>query len=69
VTPMNLVGHYRRGVQGRLQTEVDGFNSLTWHQGGLGRENELSLARVHDGSWRVWLHTVRRSLGGADEVS
>jgi len=44
VTPMNLVGQYWRGVQGRLQAEVDGFNSLIWHQGELGRENEPSLA-------------------------
>jgi hypothetical protein len=64
VTPMNLVGQSRRGVPGRLRAEIDGFNSLIWHQGELGRENELPLTRVRGGSWRVWFQTVRRWLGG-----
>lgn len=43
---MSLVEQYWSGVLRRMQAEVDVFNNLINHAGEMGRENELSLARV-----------------------
>lgn len=43
---MKLVSQYWRGVLRRLQAEVEDFNKLINHRGEMGRENELSIARM-----------------------
>lgn len=43
---MAILEEYWSGVLRRLEAEVDTFNRLIDHQGEMGRENELSLARI-----------------------